>query len=181
LIWEAYEGFTVSTYNIYRGTSAADLTLIGSTSGSSTQYNDVNAPVGNVYYQLEVISPNYVSPSKVSAYASENSAFINYAASRSNVATNVANGTGLNDNNLNAFEVYPNPSRGEVTISMEKVEDANYSIVVSNSLGQKVYNSKLMSDKTKLDFTQFGKQGIYFVQVIDGKGVIIGRHKVVVE
>jgi hypothetical protein len=64
---------------------------------------------------------------------------------------------------------------------MEKVEDANYSIAVSNTLGQKVYNSKLMSDKTKLDFSQFGKQGIYFVQVIDSKGVIIGRRKVVVE
>ena len=181
LIWEAYEGFAVSTYNIYRGTSAADLALIGSTSGSSTQYNDVNAPVGNVYYQLEVISPNYVNPSKVSAYASENSAFINYASSRSNVATNTANGTGLNDNNLNTFEVYPNPSRGEVTISMEKIEDTNYSIAVSNTLGQKVYSSKLMSDKTKLDFSQFGKQGIYFVQVIDSKGVIVGRRKLVVE
>lgn len=179
LIWEAYEGFTVSTYNIYRGTSASDLVLIGSTSGSSTQYNDVNSPVGNVYYQLEVISPNYVSPSKVSAYASKNSAFINYAASRSNVATNAA--TGLSDNNMDNFEVYPNPSRGDVTISMEKVEDANYSITVSNTLGQKVYSSKLVSDKTKLDFTQFGKQGIYFVQVIDSKGVIVGRRKLVVE
>ena len=179
LIWEAYEGFAVSTYNIYRGISASDLTLLGSTSGSSTQYNDVNAPIGNVYYQLEVINPGIVNPSKVSAFISENSALINYAASRSNVASNAT--TALIDNNMEDFEVYPNPSKGEVTISMEKFEDANYSITVSNTLGQKVYNSKLMSDKTKLDFAQFGKQGIYFVQVIDSKGLIVGRRKVVVE
>lgn len=179
LIWEAYEGFAVSTYNIYRGTTATNLALLGSTSGSSTQFNDLNAPAGNVYYQMEVINPNSVNPSKVSAYASKNSAIINYAASRSNLATNAE--TGLNNSNMDNFVVYPNPSRGEVTISMEKVKDANYSITVSNTLGQKVYSSKLMSDKTKLDFSQFGKQGIYFVQVIDSKGVIVGRRKVVVE
>ena len=179
LIWEAYEGFAVSTYNIYRGTTATNLALLGSTSGSSTQFNDLNAPAGNVYYQMEVINPISVNPSKVSAYAAKNSAIINYAASRSNLATNAE--TGLNNSKVDNLNVYPNPSKGEVTISMEMVEDANYSIAVSNTLGQKVYNSKLISDKTKLDFAQFGKQGIYFVQVIDSKGVIVGRKKVVVE
>ena len=62
LIWEPYEGFKSSTYNIYRGTSPTNLNFLYATSGSSTQYSDLDASNGNVYYQLEVISPNLVSP-----------------------------------------------------------------------------------------------------------------------
>jgi hypothetical protein len=44
LIWEPYIGFDVSTYHIYRGISPTNLVLLGSTSGASTQYTDLNAP-----------------------------------------------------------------------------------------------------------------------------------------
>src|ERR1019366_4854249 len=46
LIWDSYQGFTVSTYNIYRGTVPNNLQLIGSSSGSNAQYSDLNAPSG---------------------------------------------------------------------------------------------------------------------------------------
>jgi hypothetical protein len=118
LNWESYEGFVVSTYNIYRGTTANNLTLIGSTSGGSTQYNDVTAPAGNVYYQLEVVSPNVVNPSKVmgglqKAMEQENSTAFSYGSSRSNIATNVM--TAVNMTSEVSFEVYPNPTNGQVT------------------------------------------------------------------
>ncbi len=57
LIWEPYEGVTVSTYYIYRGVNKKDLELIGTTSASNTQYSDLSAPAGNVYYQIEIVSP----------------------------------------------------------------------------------------------------------------------------
>ena len=57
LIWEHYEGFEVPTYYIYRGTNSKNLQIIGSTSGSSSQYTDFTAPVGFVFYQIEVVCP----------------------------------------------------------------------------------------------------------------------------
>jgi len=184
LIWEAYEGFAVSTYNIYRGTSADNLALIGSTSGSRTQYNDVNAPAGNVFYQLEVINPNSVAPSKVSAVAenitSGNSAVgINYSASRSNIASNVY--AGLGTSKADNLEVYPNPCKSQVFVNVRIDGNENYSIIVTNAVGQRVYFAKLLTDKLVLDVAKFGNQGLYFMQVVDGMGMTVGSKTLVVE
>ena len=119
LIWESYEGFTVSTYNIYRGTNADNLSLIGTTSGSSNQYSDISAPVGDVYYQMEVISPNAVNPSKVSTFVqklkdsgnSHESSAESYNSSRSNIASNVVNGNNelVYDEGSSKINIIPNP------------------------------------------------------------------------
>ena len=116
LSWEAYEGFVVPTYNIYRGTNPANFTLIASTSGSNTQYNDLNAPLGNIYYQLEVISPKSVNPTKTlssqKTKAEENvfsNSEISYSSSRSNIATNVI--SAINETEVNdGVNIYPNPA-----------------------------------------------------------------------
>ena len=83
LIWEQYEGFTVNTYNIYRGTSAGNLLLIASLSGGNTQYTDLNATTGNVYYQIEAVSGFSCSPTKV------------YTSSYSNIASYVKGNTNI--------------------------------------------------------------------------------------
>jgi hypothetical protein len=103
LIWEPYEGFNVSTYNIYRGTTANTLNFLDATSGSSSQYSDTSAPTGDVYYQLEVISPTLINPSKAPSSlqrskesgSSTTTTLVSYNSSRSNIASNGVNG--IND------------------------------------------------------------------------------------
>jgi uncharacterized delta-60 repeat protein len=131
LIWEQYLGFTVQTYNIYRGSKHDNLELIGTTSSISSQYSDFSAPSGNVYYQVEVVSPTACNPSK-SIYSS-----------RSNIATN--NPNAINDLSVeDLFLVFPNPAKNELTIQLNqnfKFNETTCEII--NIDGQVVKNIKL--------------------------------------
>jgi hypothetical protein len=108
LIWEAYEGFEVSSYQIYRGTTAGNLQLIGTTSGSSTQYSDFTAPAGYIYYQIKAINPGACNSSK------------SYTLSASNIATNNPLGIFENNNATDLFLVYPNPANDKIVLSLFK-------------------------------------------------------------
>ena len=169
LSWEAYEGFVVSTYNIYRGTTPTNLALLGSTSGSNTQYNDLNAPSGDVYYQLEVISPNSVNPTKVissqKTKVEENgfsNSLISYSSSRSNVATNVVSGINkLGENNK--INLYPNPVKNEFRIDFE----GGSTFEILNLMGQVVYNGNLI--KNTIVQTSNLSPGVYLIKFKTGK------------
>ena len=50
LIWTAYEGKSIGTYYIYRGTSYNNLALIDSIQSSLTEYSDFTASPGLQYY-----------------------------------------------------------------------------------------------------------------------------------
>jgi hypothetical protein len=79
LIWEPYDGFKVSSYKIYRGSSPDNMSLIGSTAGSANSYSDFTANEGDVYYQIEVLAPTPCNALKSTAYTS----------TRSNIASNI--------------------------------------------------------------------------------------------
>ena len=169
LSWETYEGFLVSTYNIYRGTTPANLELLGSTSGSNTQYNDINAPSGDVYYQLEVINPNSVNPTKVLSSqkikAEENglsNSIISFSSSRSNIATNVI--SGINELGENKkINIYPNPVKSELRIDFE----GGSTFEILNLMGQIVYNGNLI--KNSIVQTSNLSSGVYLIKFKTGK------------
>lgn len=78
LIWNTYEGKPVSTIQIYRGTSSSDLVLMDEVNGGNTSFTDIEAPEGDVYYQVTyLLAGEGVASSKAVYY------------SRSNIATNV--------------------------------------------------------------------------------------------
>jgi hypothetical protein len=171
LSWEAYEGFVVSTYNIYRGTTPINLTLLGSTSGSNTQYNDLNAPSGDVYYQLEVISPNSVNPTKVlssqKTKAEENdlsNSLISYSSSRSNIATNVV--SGINELGKNKISIYPNPVKNELRIDFE----GGSTFEILNLMGQAIYKDNLI--KNTIVQTSNLSSGIYLIKFKMGNSFV---------
>ncbi len=146
LIWETYEGFLVTTYNIYRGTTPTNLTLLGSTSGNNNQYNDLNAPSGEIYYQLEVISPNIVNPTKIlnsQKTKTEEDGLLNsinsYSSSRSNIATNVISSINEIVENEKII-IYPNPAKNEFRIDFE----GGSTFEILNLMGQVVYKGNLI-------------------------------------
>ena len=170
LIWEPYTGFTPSTYNIYRGTSATNLNFIDATSGSSTQYSDVSAPSGDVCYQLEVISPSLVSPSQVKSSLqktidSENIVTVSYNSSRSNVASNVTNGI----NELNAesknIHIYPNPVKDQLKIDF--IGGSTFEIL--NLMGQIVCTGNL--NNSNIVQTSNFSSGVYLIKFNAGKSL----------
>ena len=58
LSWTPYAGFAYSTYRVYRGTTAASLSLLTTLPASSTTYSDLTAGGVNYYYQIEVVQLN---------------------------------------------------------------------------------------------------------------------------
>ena len=165
LIWEPYEGFAVNTYNIYRGTAPNNLVLIGSTSGSSTQYTDNTAPSGYVYYQIQVVNPNSCNPSK------------SYSVSTSNIATNDPLVGICAISSLENIKIYPNPSNGLVNIAFAESTKGNQLDVI-NSFGQVILTKQINTSTTTLDLTNKAK-GMYFIKVQSGNGVAV--RKVIIE
>ena len=92
LIWNAYEGFTPSSYKIYRADTSLNFVNIATVAGSSNYtylYTDKNAPVNvTLYYYVEIVHPN--------GGCSASKGQTNYHTSRSNRAnTGTANPSSL--------------------------------------------------------------------------------------
>lgn len=107
LIWNDYEGFAVTSYDIYRGTQPNNFTLINTTTSGNTSFTDFSAPSGYVYYQIEVLCPNLCANSK------ENKSFLT---SKSNIATNNPITSIYYNLKKELFQVYPNPAKDIVRI-----------------------------------------------------------------
>lgn len=149
LIWEEYEGFTVRSYKIYRGTTKEDLVQIGSTAGGFTSYTDLTAPEGNVYYQVEVISPNSCSTFKSATYSS----------SRSNIASNTNLSVNKTEESLTIF--YPNPAFDKAKVlSYNQVE-----IFIFDMKGSLIRN-QMVSPNEFIDISNLDN-GFYLIKVLD--------------
>ena len=151
LIWEAYEGFTINTYNIYRGTSPDTLFLVGTTSGSSSQYTDNTASSGNVYYQLQVVNPNACNPSK------------SYTYSKSNIATNNAS-FGISENSLlNQIKIYPNPANSQINVQLNtSLIGSNY--FITDQIGKTILSGKLITENSIIELGDLSG-GIYLLSI----------------
>ena len=66
------------------------------------------------------------------------------------------------------FELYPNPTSGQITIVLEEMQK----VVVYNSLGQDLLNKETSSDILQLDLSGF-ENGLYWIKVMTQKGTAI--------
>ena len=172
LNWEAYEGFTVATYNIYRGTNPNNLSLLGSTSGSSTQFTDLNAPDGYVYYQLGLVSPTVISPSKSSVgvqkvKSEEDILSDNYDISLSNIATNGP--VGINDVSVDADKIslFPNPVKNQLNLTIE----GETSFDILNLIGEIVYHGNVKAS-TVVETSSL-QSGVYLIRFEAGNSSFV--------
>ena len=61
LIWNSYEGYQVTDYQIYRGTNATNMLVIGTTAGNNSSYTDLAPPAGALQYQIRAFAQNCAS------------------------------------------------------------------------------------------------------------------------
>lgn len=132
LIWNSYEGLSFGSYNIYRGSSQANMSLLTTVQSSINSYTDLNPPAGPVYYQIEILGIN-CDPLKV----------VNFNNSKSNIADNTI--SGLNSiETYRSINIYPNPSSNIITIISEtpinnkfKIYDQQGRVILSGNLNDK--------------------------------------------
>lgn len=151
LTWENYEGFPVSSYIIYRGTTTKDLQFLDAVSGSVTQYTDSNPPNGDVYYQLEITRPTACSPTS------------QFNASRSNIAA--SNGVGINElTNGFRFTVYPNPATDLIYVNLENNVSKNMTVHIYNTLGALVKTVNIDQSNLQLNVSDLSN-GFYTLEL----------------
>ncbi len=151
LLWNDYEGFTFYTYNIYRGSSYSNLTLINSVSSNVTSYTDLIPPSGVNYYMVEAVRPTVCNPSKSSTSPISNIPSIYM--------------TGINEYaGGEHIQIYPNPNTGLFTVSILNPAFTSAEIEILNSLGQVVFNTKQNEATLSIDISNYAS-GVYIIKV----------------
>ncbi|MBZ0241856.1 MAG: T9SS type A sorting domain-containing protein, partial [Bacteroidales bacterium] len=161
LIWNSYEGFEYSTYNIYRGTSENNLLKIAEQASNTFSYTDVTAPVGTVYYQLEVVNPN-------PCFTSLKSPAISYNSSRSNMVN--SNAIFIDDLCFENSEIWPNPAKNRLVIksdcNLQEIE------LLIFSLDGKLLIKKQKNELNKEIDISVLNSGIYFIRMQNNTRVL---------
>jgi uncharacterized delta-60 repeat protein len=150
LMWSAYEGISFGSYNIYRGTSLNNMNLLNTIQSNLNSYTDLSAPVGNVFYQIEIVNPNNCNPTKS----------MNYNSSKSNIVN--TNSSSLVEIKEPLFLIYPNPANDLFTI--ESDADLNNKFLIIDAVGRNVLSGLLSSSKSTFNISNFSR-GTYIIKV----------------
>ena len=77
---------------------------------------------------------------------------------------------GLNENEQTYFTVYPNPSKGSFTVSLQDASVTNYAIHVTDNIGQRIFSfvdlNMQQYQVEKMDLAA----GIYFIELVSEQG-----------
>jgi len=94
-----------------------------------------------------------------------------------------ANITGLNPpSNTNTFLVYPNPASTHITIDNGNYALlGNYSIRISNQLGQVVFNQNINQQQFYIDLSTWTGSGLYYLDILDNNGNVVENRKIVIQ
>jgi hypothetical protein len=89
-------------------------------------------------------------------------------------------GLDVKSEQIKAFKVYPNPTKGQITIENgDNAKMIGYTVSIYNSIGQQLFSSNITQQKLSLDITQFGGNGLYFMEITDNTGNIVDFKKIV--
>ena len=177
LVWTEYEGTDYTTYIIYRGTNASNIQQLDvMPSGGYTSYTDVNAPEGDVYYQVGIMLSSPCNPTKSSYIV------------LSNMATNST--VGIKDHDFaSSMTIYPNPTTGIVNVewAMDNARTTTMEFHVYDAFGKLVdianagvYNMGICDTPQRtaqINLSRF-VPGIYFIKAVSD-GNVISIQKVV--
>jgi hypothetical protein len=91
--------------------------------------------------------------------------------------------TGLiNRNNVNSIKVYPNPTSNQIIIDNGNfVSLIGYTIKITNSIGQQVFQSLVTQQQFTVDLSSFGGAGLYHIVLINPQGVVVDNKKLVLQ
>lgn len=166
LIWNHYQGFNYSSYDIYRGSQAEGLTYLTTISSNQNSYTDTDPPTGVVYYQVVCTNPNGCTPTAKTT--------IDYSSSKSNIADNKEIITNINNLNYNnQYIVYPNPFKDEAILHIKNMNHSEKNILIHNQVGQIVISFNTTNDKVILKRDNL-PSGIYYITVT-GKYTLNGK------
>jgi hypothetical protein len=166
LSWNAYEGFVVPNYEIWRSIDGVNYSLLSTVANNTFSYVDQNAPTV-VYYQIRVSKSGGCNPTKRggNSYASSNIKSINLTPLTVNELTSLL------------FNIFPNPTSDLITISNALGNNAR----VMDVAGKTIFTTAITSDNYQFSMKSFAGKGVYFVQILGENERLLDVKKVVVE
>ncbi len=172
LLWDAYEGFNLTTYNVYRGTSWGTMSLIASLPANLTSFTDLTPPQGvKVFYFISVIKESACSP-QVGRLKSTSGPF---SQSISNLEDNRLKDTDIDDVNqiISTIEVHPNPVFDDAIIDFTLDAESLVNIALNDITGrtlQIIENKMLKLGEHHINIDLSGyNPGVYYL-IINTKG-----------
>jgi len=170
LIWDAYEGYSFSTYHIFRKKKLHGAwTLIDSVPAYQTTYADTAFPhTGDtIFYHIDVTAPNNcVATLK---YPTPNATTVK--GGKSNSSDRISpNATGVEENSSESWlKIYPNPSQGTFTVSSAK-EQISF-VRIYNMFGELLFEKNVNSNSSELTVPKI-TSGIYELRVDTKNGIV---------
>ncbi len=162
VVWAGTSSETYG-YNVYRSTDGQNYDLIGVVTGSDMHFDDHDSNAETYYYQVTAIN-TVVGGECESAPAMSEDLIHNFV---------TAHTDGI-DEIENEVNVYPNPTRDQITVEAVGLNR----IIVTNAFGQTLYDVNTSSDKAVIDLSQYGA-GLYLIRIDTENGNIIRRVSVV--
>jgi hypothetical protein len=158
--WDEYEGFSYSTYVLYRHTTANGWEEIQSLPLSSTSFTDIPPSEDGLDYMVEITPPSVCQSTKVQDHNS----------SRSNNTSSAADGSGgepdtdgINENNSLNIIVSPNPSTDKFNVRLSD-SNSEHTINVYDLSGKLIQTFKSTDTQFSIDMTSY-ESGIYILEV----------------
>ena len=109
LIWSHYEGLEISTYKLFRGETKETMTFLTDIAGNLNSYTDNTAPIGNMYYQIEMVLEDACNPEVAKPLLKSTKAGSIYSSTKSNIANSANPSTDINKIIEDKNFIYPNP------------------------------------------------------------------------
>lgn len=135
--------------------------IVKISSNDTETFTEVTLPDNN--RELDLFSIHFADENLGFAVGRENNKGIIW---RNGNGTNEMMGT--SESELSAFKIYPNPSKGEINISVKDLK-GNFEVVISDMTGKKVYSEAFINqEQIKINTTSFTK-GIYVVSIVKDK------------
>lgn len=169
LHWNKYEGTSLGTYHIYRGTDSAQMTLLASVSANIHSYTDFLPPTGNVYYLLKVDLPSPCSPGGASSYSLSSSNFFNTKDATVGVEKIVLHNLSLS--------VYPNPNKGQFNIKIESTQQQHINLTIYNNMGSLVSSKQFDVNGSMVEGINLEhlSKGIYYLRIQTKSDVVMRK------
>ena len=81
------------------------------------------------------------------------------------------------------LKVYPNPAKDiiNITTNLDYLGQLDYQVKIVNTSGQSIFESELNQYNYKINVTDLGSKGLYFIYIIDGSQNIVDIKKIIIE
>jgi len=157
LIWDDYEGFAFSEYEIWRDTTGnGDWETINTVLSTNFTYVDNTVPSSSstLRYAIEVVMPSTCTSTKAQDHNTTRS-------NRHTILGPNGGGTSINELILSQINIFPNPSRG---IFQVNVKSDNWSYSLFDISGKLISGEDVLKNNTTVNIEDL-ETGVYLMRI----------------